>query len=81
MQNGYHPEEITVLTGYVGQVKKLRKAFESNMISLTMSDRDLDELQKAENPFAANAEADQGAHENDASGDQGTQVRIFMYVC
>ncbi len=48
MKNGYLPEEITVLTGYVGQAKKLRKAFEANRFSVQMSERDLADMQQIE---------------------------------
>ncbi len=46
MQQGYKPEEITVLTGYSGQSTKMAKCFKENGCSVFMSERDIEELDK-----------------------------------
>jgi superfamily I DNA and/or RNA helicase len=46
MQQGYKPEEITVLTGYSGQSTKMAKCFKEHGCSVFMSERDIDELDK-----------------------------------
>ncbi len=46
LQQGYKPEEITVLTGYSGQSTKMAKCFKEHGCSVFMSDRDIEELDK-----------------------------------
>ncbi len=46
MQQGYKPEDITVLTGYSGQSTKMAKRFKEHGCSVFMSERDIEELDK-----------------------------------
>jgi superfamily I DNA and/or RNA helicase len=46
LKQGYKPEQITVLTGYISQSSKIAKSFKENGCSVFMSERDIDELQR-----------------------------------
>lgn len=46
MQQGYTPDRITVLTGYVGQSLALNNAFRNANVAVEMSERDIEELSK-----------------------------------